>query len=150
MLIEEAEIPMVAMDFMNEVHKEEAELINILFEKVLAYEADASEVNANAITAQYQEWYTHTLAHFKREEDKMIELKFPPYPLHKQEHDNAIKRMDEVLAHWQQSKNVQSLKMYLIEELPTWLVQHIGTLDIVTARFFSTGFPSAADLKHSL
>ena len=149
MLIEEAEMPMVAMDFMNEVHKEEAELINILFEKVLAYEADASEVNANAITTQYQEWYTHTLAHFKGEEDKMIELKFPPYPLHKQEHDNALKRMDEVLAHWQQSKNAQSLKMYLIEELPTWLVQHVGTLDIVTARFFSTGFPSAADLRHS-
>ncbi|NOR55134.1 MAG: hypothetical protein GQ531_02895 [Sulfurovum sp.] len=149
MLIEESDLPMVAMDFMNEVHKEEAELINALFERVLAYEADASEANANAITEKYQEWYTHTLAHFKGEEDKMVELKFPPYPLHKQEHDIAVQRMDEVFADWQQSKNAQSLKMYLIEELPRWLIQHISTLDVVTARFFSTGFPSAADLRHS-
>lgn len=147
MLIEESDIPLVAMDFMNEVHQEDIEIINALFACVLAYEQDASEQNAEAITAKYKEWYTHTVLHFKGEEEKMVELKFPPYPLHKQEHDNALRRMSEVLAQWEQSKNPQSLKMYLIEELPAWLIQHISTLDVVTARFFSTGFPSAADLK---
>jgi len=138
MLITETEMPLVAMDFMNEVHKEEVDLINAMFEKVLAYEQDDSDENALAIDTVYEEWYTHTLAHFKGEEDKMIELKFMPYPLHKQEHDKALARMDEVRDHWQKTKDARSLKMYLIEELPTWLTQHIATLDTVTARFFHT------------
>lgn len=149
MLITPNEIPLVAMDFMNEVHLEEVELINALFENVLTYEQNALEENAAAITSKYEAWYIHTLAHFKGEEEKMVELNFPPYPLHKQEHDNALRRMDEIFQDWRKSSNAQPLKMYLIEEFPTWLVQHIRTLDNVTAVYFATGYPSAADLKHS-
>ena len=69
----------------------------------------------------------------------MRELNFPPYTIHKGEHDNALKRMHEVLENWERHRDVQGLKMYLIEEVPAWLTQHIQTMDTVTAMFFSSG-----------
>lgn len=139
MLIDKKDLPVVAMDFMNNVHYEDVEIINVLFECVLAYEKEANEANFDAINNQYATWYAHTVVHFEGEETKMLELNFPPYSMHKGEHDKALQRMDEVYQRWNQNKNIQILKMYLIEELPAWLVLHIQTMDTVTAMFFSTG-----------
>ena len=47
MLIDHHEIPQVDMDFMNEVHKEDVDIINTIFEHILAY--DGSEESAAAI-----------------------------------------------------------------------------------------------------
>jgi hypothetical protein len=38
MLLDLNALPLVEMEFMNEVHKEDVELINTLFETLLAYE----------------------------------------------------------------------------------------------------------------
>ncbi len=139
MLIEINDIPVVAMDFMNDVHEEDVAIINDIFALVLHYEKEKSEENAKAITAQYKKWIVHTIAHFEGEEVKMRELNFPPYAMHKSEHDNALQRMYDVLANWEQSRDIQALKMYLIEEIPAWLTQHIQTMDTVTAMFFKSG-----------
>jgi len=144
MLIEINDIPVVAMDFMNEVHEEDVKIINDLFALLLAYEKEQSEENFRAVTAQYQNWITHTVAHFEGEEVKMRELNFPPYAMHKGEHDNALQRMRDVLNHWEEHKDIRVLKMYLIEEVPAWFTQHIQTMDTVTAMFFSSGLSPCA------
>jgi len=144
MLIDKQEIPQVAMNFMNEVHDEDVKIINTLFELLLAYEKEPNDENFNAINDQYKHWYAHTIEHFKGEEVKMRELNFPPYPMHKSEHDNALQRMDEVYKDFKEHKNIQALKIYFIEEVPTWLMQHIQTMDNITATFFSTGSMSCA------
>lgn len=139
MLIENNDIPVVAMDFMNVVHKEDVEIINVLFNLILVYDIEQNEENYRAINTQYKKWLAHTVAHFEGEEVKMRELRFPPYHVHKGEHDNALIRMNTVFKNWEQSRNIQALKMYLIEEVPVWLTNHIRTMDTVTAMFFSTG-----------
>lgn len=144
MLINTKDIPLVDMDFMNEVHHEEVELINRLFETFLAYEKEANQTHTQDIEERYQTWYTHTVEHFQREEEKMRELNFPPYLMHKGEHDKALQRMDEVIDHWHKNKDIQALKMYIIEELPTWLTHHIETMDTITARFFKSGLSPCA------
>jgi hemerythrin len=144
MLINSKELSLVAMDFMNEVHKEEVVMINTLFKAILSYEEDPSVENIQSIELSYQAWYSHTLVHFKNEEDKMIKLKFPPYLMHKGEHDKALLRMEEVHAFWQQTKEIQAFKVYLIEELPSWLKHHIATMDTITATFFSSGLSPCA------
>ncbi|MCF6245012.1 MAG: hemerythrin family protein [Sulfurovum sp.] len=139
MLLNKSDLPLVAMDFMNEVHYEDVDIINTLFELVLTYEQEPTEENYLAINEQYETWYAHTVDHFQGEEIKMQEMNFPPYPMHKGEHDKGLHRMNEVYQEWKKSKNILGLKIYLIEELSPWLVHHIQTMDTITASFFNTG-----------
>ena len=137
MLIEHHEIPQVDMDFMNEVHKEDVDIINNIFEQILKY--DGSKESAKAIDKLYEEWIEHTVIHFQNEEIKMQEMHFPPYLTHKGEHDRALQEMRDLFAYWQQQRDIKTLKIYFIETLPAWLHTHISTMDTVTARFFATG-----------
>jgi len=137
MLISWDEIPQVDMDFMNEVHKEDVDIINNIFEHILKY--DESEESAAVIDELYKEWIAHTVKHFQNEETKMQEMRFPPYLAHKGEHDRALQEMKELFSYWKKHRDIKALKIYFIETLPAWLHNHISTMDTVTARFFATG-----------
>ena len=132
------------MDFMNDVHHEDLDIINDLFELVLQYENDPTSTNETALNSKYKEWLEHTIAHFQREEVLMAEKNFPPYPFHKGEHDKTLEIMKSVFSQWEDSKDIQVLKRYMIEDLPQWLVSHIQTMDTVTAMFFKTGLSPCA------
>ena len=139
MLIDKTDLPVVAMDFMNDVHEEDREIINELFELILTYENEATSLNQNNLNSKYKQWIAHTVAHFEGEEVKMRELNFPPYAMHKGEHDNALAQMNSIFTQWNESQDIKILKTYFIEIMPKWLVQHIQTMDTVTASFFRTG-----------
>ena len=139
MLIDKNELPMVAMDFMNEVHLEDVDIINELYERILAYEHTPTTENQEQIDQQYQLWFEHTVAHFKGEEIEMEERAFPPYMMHKGEHDKALAVMDELFRTWQTTRDINILKNYFTTTLPQWLTHHIQTMDTVTAMFFKTG-----------
>ena len=139
MLIEKQNMPMVAMEFMNDVHGEDIDIINELFGLVLDYEQNPTSERKEVLTSTYQKWYDHTVEHFAREEVMMEERKFPPYQVHKGEHDRALTLMKDTFDRWEQSNDIRVLKEYLIEHLPIWLENHIKTMDTVTAMFFKTG-----------
>ena len=139
MLLEKESLPMVAMDFMNDVHLEDVDIINDLFEHILTYEKAPNVTNKNILDTQYKIWFEHTVEHFRGEEKMMQEMAFPPYPMHKGEHYNALAVMDNVFREWQKSEDIMVLKRYLVETLPSWLTKHIQTMDTVTAMFFKTG-----------
>jgi len=147
MLIDKTSLPLVAMEFMNEVHLEDVDIINQLFEEILEYEASPSLPNEEKLNTLYQEWFTHTINHFQGEEEMMQEKGFPPYPVHKSEHQYALDKMDTIFKEWKESKDIQILKHYFIEELVPWLSNHIQTMDTVTAMFFKTGLSPCA-MKH--
>jgi hemerythrin len=146
MLIDKSTLPQVAMEFMNDVHDEDVDIINDLYELVLKLEQEPSIENEEALEKKYQEWFEHTVEHFRGEEEKMQELRFPPYPMHKGEHDNALRKMDGIFRVWKDTKDLSIIKSYLMDELPQWLTHHIQTMDTVTAMFFSTGL-SPCSLK---
>jgi len=137
MLISHEEIPQVSQDFMNNTHSEEVDIINTLFEEILAFEKDNSTVDK--VDTLYQDWIQHTIDHFTTEEVEMIEAEFPPYPMHKEAHDNALKQMNDVFDAWQKSREIKILKMYFIEVVPQWLVAHISSMDAMTANFIGGG-----------
>ena len=143
-LLDKNALPLVAMEFMNEVHLEDVDIINDLFELILTYENTPNEENENNLNTKYKEWFDHTVEHFKGEEVMMEEKMFPPYPIHKGEHQYALNRMDEIFKQWQISKDISILKVYVVEELPEWLTNHIQTMDTVTAMFFKTGLSPCA------
>lgn len=139
MLIEKNNLPLVAMDFMNEVHKEDADIINELYDAVVACEHEtdkkSQEEQQQQITELYQKWFEHTTAHFAGEEKEMAEKNFPPYPIHKGEHDNSLEQMKQVFDSWQKNHETRELKNYLEAYTEHWLIDHINTLDTVTAMF---------------
>lgn len=139
MLLEKEDIPVVAMEFMNDVHAKDVEIINALFEVILKYEENPTSENKLLVDTHYQKWFEHTIEHFRGEEVQMQEKNFPPYAFHKSEHDNALQKMNLVFEQWQKSQDVQGLKQYFIEELPQWFIQHINSMDTVTASFLKTG-----------
>ena len=139
MLINKEDLPLVAEDFMNEVHYEDIEIINDLHNKLLNYLNNTTKENKTIVIDAYKHWYSHTVTHFKSEEDKMVQLNFPPYLIHKSEHDNCLKKMGLILDDFTQNNNTQSLKNYLESDLIDWLINHIQTMDTVTAMFFKSG-----------
>ena len=138
MLIDTKSIPQVAMAFMNETHTEDVVIINDLYALISAYEKEPNAENKKPLDAKYEEWTLHTIEHFRVEEEKMLNEGFPPYAMHKGEHDNALAQMDTQFRAWQKSQNIAALKTYIGAELPQWLSNHIATMDTVTAMFFQT------------
>lgn len=138
-ILEEKELPRVAMDFMNTTHLEEVEIINELYTLILNYEKEPNEQNEASLNQKYEQWYQHTVQHFQTEETMMAEKNFPPFPIHKGEHDDTLAHMDRLYKNWLASKDIQILKEYIGTALPAWLQNHIQTMDTVTAMFFKTG-----------
>lgn len=123
-------LPQVAMPFMNTVHSEELALVNHLLKDIKA------ERPSTEITEQINAWHDHTVAHFQREERYMRECNFPPYSIHKSEHDTALQQLSQVRDEWLSAYDYQSLESYIVNAWRPWLDNHIGTLDFVTAHFF--------------
>lgn len=144
MLIDKNDLPVVAMEFMNDVHHEDVDIINELYSFILDYESDASSENENKIDQKYEEWFEHTVNHFKGEEVEMEQKGFPPFLFHKGEHDNALSTMDNIYKMWQGSRDISVLKNYFTDTLPAWLTNHIQTMDTVTAMFLKTGLSPCA------
>ena len=143
-LISQNKVPQVAMEFMNDVHAEDVDIINDLHNLIVKYSQDTNEVNATAIDTQYETWYEHTLNHFEGEEIKMLELNFPPYAMHKSEHEKALAQMEHVYRLWKEKRDISSLSQYISQEIPKWLNNHIQTMDTITAMFFKQHLQSAS------
>lgn len=134
MIIDENDIPKVAMPFMHETHLEEVALLNALYLLLEKYEQG---VRVPELGEKIEALLAHTYAHFKREEESMIALNFPPFPVHKQAHDDYLKDFNAVVGEWRSSGDVAAFSLFLRETTPAWMQQHIATMDFVTANFFA-------------
>ena len=127
------ELPMVAMQSMNDTHLEDLMLINQLL-------SAAQSKNHAATKIFLDELVEHTIAHFSGEEEMMREKKFPPYPVHKGEHDRVLKELKNIQKIFNEGEGDFALITSYIEgSLTPWLIDHIKTLDTVTAMFLTTG-----------
>ncbi len=139
MLINKNNLPLVAMEFMNVTHFEDVDIINELYEKILDYEKDSSNLNFEDLKSKYIEWIVHTENHFATEEKEMREKVFFAYSFHKAEHDSNLYEINRVLENFQVEKDISKLKSYFENNLVSWLINHIQSMDTVTAMFFKTG-----------
>ena len=123
--------PQVALPFMNHDHAEFIELRERLL-AALAKQPDTTEVDA--LLARLLE---HTRTHFGEEERLMQEAQFPPYPMHKGEHDRVLADMETRIAQWQQGHDAEALHSWLDKTVGDWFVNHVSMMDFVTARFIA-------------
>ena len=131
-MIAQEQLPMVAMPSMNDTHLEDILIINRLSSAIDAQNSD--EVNKIL-----QELVTHTVTHFSGEEEMMREKMFPPYPVHKGEHDRALNELKQVAQQFNENRDLGFVKHYVESTLTPWLLNHIETLDTVTAMFLTQG-----------
>ncbi len=138
-MLDKQTIPNVALEEMNAVHHEEVDLINALLAQLDAVGDGAQP--AEMLDAPLQHLLKHLREHFAGEERRMLEAAFPPYPMHKAEHDRVFAQARSVHEAWLDSRDVQALADYLGRTLPGWMMQHIATMDAVTARFLVSRLP---------
>jgi hemerythrin len=134
-LIDKERLPRVDLDSMNEVHLEEVDIVNELSDLLDAYDGDESAIPMIGI--RFEELIEHTKAHFASEERLMVDGGFPPFPMHRGEHERQLERVATVYSQWTSSQDVDLLREFVQRELPEWVMNHILTMDTVTAQYLA-------------
>jgi hemerythrin len=129
-------IPQVPLDFINADHREEARLLNELDEALAAHRA--RRTGPEPVLACFEALFTHTRAHFHREEEAMQRTGFPPYTIHKSEHERVLLEMAEQGQAFGEGGDAARLADYVGRAVPAWFTNHILTMDLITARFISS------------
>jgi hemerythrin len=137
MIIEAGNIPQVELAFMNNTHFEEIEMVKSLGELISNYQqaGSDSDIDTKAITDSLQQWLSHTIEHFERENELMQATGFPALSVHSNEHEQALKALKGVVDTWQQSQNIDLLTDFVFDQWPNWFNAHVGSMDMVTAKF---------------
>jgi hemerythrin len=126
-------IPQVALPFVNSDHREEGRLLNELAESIEGHRS--GKVAVETVLHRFDELLTHTQEHFGREEAAMRESGFPPFPIHKAEHDRVLEEMEAEEVHFRETGDTARLRAYVRDAVPAWFVSHIQSMDAVTASF---------------
>jgi hemerythrin len=131
--IDPAHVPDLPISFMNADHAREVALVNDVEAALAAH--DRGQGTLGDIVERMSLLAVHTREHFLREETMMREARFPAYPVHKAEHDRVLAEMDAEARAFRERGDPARLRRYVLEALPAWFVNHIRTMDVVTARF---------------
>lgn len=123
--------PQVALDFMNQDHAEFAALRDRLLEQL------KGSSSIEVVTETLDHLLQHTRQHFASEEQVMHDSGFPPYPVHKSEHERVLAEMAARVDRWNRTHDATSLGEWLNKDVGEWFVSHIRTMDFVTAAFVS-------------
>ena len=132
-LLDESQVPLVPLDFMNRDRREETRLLNDLADAMGALRAGRGE--AQEVTACLAALFEHTRDHFRSEEAAMQRAAFPAHSAHKEEHDRVLQELADEGGNFAETGDAERLWRYVSETLPSWLLEHIESMDLVTARF---------------
>jgi hemerythrin len=124
-------LPQVALDFMNRDHAEFLVLRDSLLGRLSA------QIPGEELSASLDELLEHTRHHFAAEERAMQETGFPPYLIHKSEHDRVLADMSAQIERWNHGRDSEALRQWIDQAVGDWLFNHVSTMDFVTAEFIA-------------
>jgi len=127
------DIPLTQSDMMNRDHGEFIIILNRLID--LTNQTDGN--NNNEIDSVLDDLKRHTEEHFAREEGLMVRADFPPYAMHKGEHDRVLTMLRDTITHWKLNRDRKVMNSLANEQLPQWLLHHVATMDSVTSQFLA-------------
>jgi hemerythrin len=93
------------------------------------------KVPVETVLHRLEALFQHTQEHFGREEEAMRQAAFPPYAIHKGEHDRVLEEMESEETHFRETGDTGRLWTYVSGSVPAWFVGHIQSMDAVTAQF---------------
>ena len=129
-------IPQFELPFMDEDHLEEGHLLNLAAAALEAFRAGSG--SKDDVLSRLDALDEHTREHFGREEEAMRRVGFPPAQVHAAEHARVLAEMETEATAFHASGDAARLGRYLAETVPAWIVNHILTMDQITARFVAT------------
>lgn len=135
MVIDKSKIMQVQYEAMNEVHAEEVDIINQIGELVHKREEGNTPDAQSHIELLLEKLYVHTQEHFSNEEKLMREVGFPPYLMHKSEHDRVLEEATRCYQAWKVTRDSHEMEKFVLEFIPSWIYEHIASMDNVTAMF---------------
>lgn len=125
--------PQVALDFMNRDHQEFVAMLDKLLNLL-----DQTPPDTDQLDTLLDDLLEHTRHHFAEEESRMLAAQFPPYPMHKGEHDRVLAGMTAQIETWEQGRDTETLKNWLEKDVGDWFVNHVRTMDFITAAFIAS------------
>jgi hemerythrin len=126
-------IPQVPLDFINQDHREEARLLNDLAEALEAHRS--GRTGPEPVLSCFARLLRHTEEHFGREDQAMQRSGFPPYPVHHGEHVRVLEELAGEGRAFAEGGDAARLQAYVTQAVPAWFVNHIQTMDLMTARY---------------
>jgi len=126
------ELPQLPVDFMNADHAHAEALWREMCAALADYPAHCTPLEAAC-----RAFLAHNQAHFAREENAMQQYAFPPYPVHKAEHDRVLALLADLADAVAGGGAEDSVRRTIEEDIPAWLVQHVQSMDLVTARWIA-------------
>jgi len=131
--------PQVDLEFMNIEHRKAFDDANEIKRLLEIAKIDLRAVEKN-IDRRLDRLLADTLNHFFLEEKYMEEYQFPARVKHQQAHQQFLEGLKAEYNHWQSEHDLAAagrLERYIDEDFPGWLVNHIVTMDTVTASYIA-------------
>jgi hemerythrin len=116
----------VGNDIIDHDHQETVELLGEL-----------ASADDSAFPAAFAKFAQHLREHLAREEDLMRQYGFPPFPIHKHEHDRVrleLEGIEKRLA----AGNKMLARGYATQAVPDWFINHKNTMDSATAAWIKS------------
>lgn len=76
----------------------------------------------------------HTKAHLAREDDLMERIGFFAMAMHKGEHARVLAEMQDIKDKLD-AGDLQAVRTYVEETVPDWFINHLNSMDTITATF---------------
>lgn len=124
----QVELPQLPVSFMNADHAHAVEQWQDMRSALSEYPE-----NAERLFAACEAFVAHNCAHFAREEEAMRASRFPPYPIHKEEHERVLGWLEQLLSRVAARAPKNGIVDEIEKAIPEWLVQHVLSMDTVTA-----------------
>jgi hemerythrin len=128
------QVPRIAVDEMQHTHEEEISMLNEIDALASMYEHDKTK--QDVLENRLDAYIAHVKAHFANEERLMRLYAFPPYQMHKAEHDRVLHELNSTVIRWKQQGEIDAIITYLRQSVD-WIINHINTMDNITAMFIS-------------
>ena len=135
MKLSASDFPEVPLLEMHDVHLQEVEMINAIYELIMAIESGKSR--RALLDEKLDELLIHTQAHFANEERLMQEANFPPYAMHRNAHNLFLAELQAAVSNWKQEQAIGPIDQFMRFTLPRWMKDHISTMDYVTAGYLA-------------
>ncbi len=134
--IDKKDLAQVGLAFLQLEHDEILRRLKDL--ETLITRQEAGKSMALKISHDIEGMLDHTRAHFLREEENMQRYQYLPRKAHREEHDKFLTEMNAAHDQWKNTQNISALKLYFLVQVPAWFMQHLNSMDLVTARFLAS------------
>lgn len=124
----------ISVDEMHHTHEEEISMLNEIDRLATIYENDKTK--HKVLEEKLDAYIQHVKDHFANEERLMRLYEFPPYQVHKAEHDRVLHELNDIVIRWKQHGDIDAIITYLRQSVD-WIINHINTMDHMTAMFIS-------------